>query len=961
MNTTNINDRNKKLVIDLPNWFLNKQSNSISSLEIINGIVEAKRGDDVSLLNKYTIASIAQNYKIYLSSNNFKNIFITHDGFFHSIFFAKIFASILIDEGINVYFNFNNQPLNNATSVYVANESKINFDQIINFSHLLSKEYYRICFLNNNGSLLNHSISNEINKNISQTNYLIVNLNDINNVPTLEKNYINKYIDDVILNNQSPTNLNVLFSNVSKLNETILENYLNKTSIKYKINSSNNEKSYKVNTISRRSLIKSWGKNVDLLVNFLDIDTFEFWIKHKHRKKLLTYNDLAILYLYYKNQLQDHNISISEEENNNIVLSSFNTNDFIKSLSKEQHFKYKKCDDLMSSLAKEDKNNIWLATNGQNLFITKYNNSFCDDPIINIKLIIEMIAYYKKQNKSLYDALIEIYQKRDFYRFNEHNEQITFENVKKLFYKIENNTHICEQKIIRKRSFKTQTKMIEIILEDKTNIIFEYDKNKNNLKTTFSLWSNSKRNEVQNKNQIDEQLISLIMKEKKYRDFIENFKEQNFNVAKFNWKSVLKYTIFVALFALFFYFIFNFILGADKNLFEQIGNLLRSNEKNSYIIPLLTLSGILTISIDCWLTKRIIMLLDEKIKFKHLMISNIIGICVSTITPLVYGGESISYWYLRRKEAPRASIAAMFLIRSMLVQISIIVSSIILIPIGFVELIPDLFTNDSNSIVILILIICGVVVDSLGAIVISLLTFNSRIQTFICRNINKLLEWIPFIVSRDPFATGAKMKYEFSNINKAAKKIFDSPNIFINILIFLELLSYRLLMRFVDFGALYGIFSQMLIHNNFYGYISIMSGTALVRAVNALNFVTPGGIGVSDWAAKTIMIPLFVDGDDISNVNNFKTINVYQTVNRISFTISWVIISAFLLFTVYIGESRIDKYNIIKKTLTKEEIEYGNIKTKSTSYKQALIYWIIGIIGAIISWFLIYKFVILIN
>ena len=51
---------------------------------------------------------------------------------------------------------------------------------------------------------------------------------------------------------------------------------------------------------------------------------------------------------------------------------------------------------------KKIQNNILLATNGNNYFVSKHNTSLCSDPIINIKIFLNLIAYFKKENKNLY-------------------------------------------------------------------------------------------------------------------------------------------------------------------------------------------------------------------------------------------------------------------------------------------------------------------------------------------------------------------------------------------------------------------------------------------------------------------------------------------------------------------------------------------------------------------------------
>ena len=43
-------------------------------------------------------------------------------------------------------------------------------------------------------------------------------------------------------------------------------------------------------------------------------------------------------------------------------------------------------------------NDIFLITNGSDYFVTENNLNFCSDPILNIKLFIEMAFFFKKFN-----------------------------------------------------------------------------------------------------------------------------------------------------------------------------------------------------------------------------------------------------------------------------------------------------------------------------------------------------------------------------------------------------------------------------------------------------------------------------------------------------------------------------------------------------------------------------------
>lgn len=927
------------------------KENFVLSLEIINGTIEAKIGIGTSLLNEYTIVSIAQSYSIYLKKNNLKNIFVSHDGTFYGILLSKVFASTLINEKINAYFSYDNMPLNDAISVWIANNSSIKFDGVVAFSQLLNKKNYKISLFNEKGLYLSSNISREINSYIENTNYLNLNIPK-ENVPFLKDNNIDEYKDFIKISNLDISNISVLMSNTNNINKLILENFFNKNSIKNKTLNLKKDRTYTANSIARRAILKSLNKKSDVLINFLDNNFFEFIIKHKHRKKFLSYNELSLIYLYYQLNFIKETKNIECKK----IFVSNDTNNFIEYYAGTKSIKCLKINSIYSEFIESNNKNILFATNGKNYFITDKNQTLCSDPLLNIKIFLELVSFFKRKGKTLYDVLVEIYQnEQKYYRHNVIEESMDVETVGRFFLCLENTKKLNNQKIIRIKKSTDQTKAMQIILEDKTSVVLEYNKNEKKLRTVFSIWSNNNNNNVIRKYE-DKFFVELVVKEKNYINSLNELKENNWNVAKFSWKSFTKYSIFVTLLSLLFFFTFKFILDSDFQLFTQIKELLKADKFFAYMLPAFIFIVIFPILINCWSVKRMMILLDEKVKIKHIIISQIIGICLSIITPMVYGGESVGYWYLRRKGVQRPSIAAMYLVQSLLFQITIVLFSLTFVPLAFIIFLPNLLNNNPNSITILILIFFGIVFDMFASLMISLLTFNKRMQFFIVKNLNKFIEWVPFFVTRDSVSRGAKLQYEFTNINKAAKKIFGSHVWYINILLVLEMLSYRILVRLIDVSVIMALAGNMLKQNNIKGYFYMIAGWALIRAINALNFVIPDGLGIVDWSVKSILVAIFVDGANVADINSFKNINVYQTLNRVLFTISWLIISAFLLMTVYIGEFRIDKYKRIKKTLSEEEIKLGNIKTKTTFYKQSICYWIICLFGIISAWYLIYNY-----
>lgn len=193
----NINNSSSNILDILKSKY--KQKDEIyTTLELSEGSIISLIGNDVNHLNELTILVAAQNFSYYFKKNNNKgSVFISHDGSLEAIVFAKVFASALIEEKINAYFNYENQPLNNAMAIYTAQKSKINFSYIVTFSNHIQKNMHYISFFDKKGSLLSSQKSKEINALISETNFLSLKIPN-NNVPSItEKNLSLRYFQEI--------------------------------------------------------------------------------------------------------------------------------------------------------------------------------------------------------------------------------------------------------------------------------------------------------------------------------------------------------------------------------------------------------------------------------------------------------------------------------------------------------------------------------------------------------------------------------------------------------------------------------------------------------------------------------------------------------------------------------------------------------------------------------------------
>lgn len=937
-------------------------------LVVEEGMVRALVGEKSTELNENSIFSLAQSYADFLTKNKMNNILVSHDGSMFGRLFSKVFASTLIDSKIKSYFTQDNKSSNNAISVWMANNSEIDFNGIVTFSHSFNKKEYTINFFNKDGSRISPFASNNITSKNINTGYISVNIPNVE-VPCLKNININEYIEEISTNDDF-NDVNLLVSNYFDFDKEILNKFFVRNNIKNKVIDFNqneiNKKKDNETTIARKSILKSWNYKCDAIVNFINNNNgFEFIIKYKKRRKFLTLNDLAVIYLYYVKKYEKEPLSDKS------ILLNYTASDFIKYYAKTNNLKIKRQESMFLNLSNIENRDILLATDGEHEFISLSNIYLCTDPLINIRLFLKLVSFFKKQNKTLHDVLIDIYNEDKFYRYSKKTETMIAESAKLFFYRLQNQTKIDEKQILRveKKQF-FHSKIYKIYFENNSHIIFEYIPQQEKLNTFFSLWEEKKPKEESKKTFIkskkikptyDQEFIDLIIQEKKCLDFLKDLKAQ-FKIGKFSWKGFFKYTIFAIILILLFWFIFEFILdnSNNSNLFHQIHYMLKEQEIYGYMIPVFIASSTIVIFINTMLVKRVLMILNENVKLRHLITAQIISISISTITPMIYGGESVGYWYLRRKGAKSAPIAAAFLVQSFFTQINIVLFSAVLSPIAFVDyLLPIWDPNDPQSISVVILAFVGFFIDIFSAIMISLLTFSWWAQRSIAKNLNKFIEWFPFVIERDASLSGAKLQYEFSNINQATKKIISTGVWYRDAAIFLELLAYRCLGRIIDMGVISSLVANMFVNNNVQGYFEAIIASSLVRNINAVNFITPGGLGISDWAMKNVQEILFVDKGNTATISAYKNINVHIAMVRFIFTLSWMGISLLLLFTIWIGESRIERYKRIKSTFIEEEIIKNNIKVKTSFYKQSVVYWILGIISAIIIWNLVYTYLFL--
>ncbi|MBR2998806.1 MAG: hypothetical protein IKF44_00200, partial [Mycoplasmataceae bacterium] len=434
----NINDL---AILDVLLSLQNEKKNQfINTLELVDGSIQSTIGKGVNCFNEFTVASIAQNFATYINKIQKKNkVLVSHDGSLEAILFSKVFASVLISEEIEALFNYENKPLNNALSVLLATQENIDF--VVCFSNQIPKKHHIISFYGKDGLLFSSRVSEQINSLISETNFLNLSIPK-KTIPTLSKHNLFASYSEQLKSDIDLSNMNVIVSEPFNCNIDLLKQLFSSNNIK------NSFLTYKKlpkknNAITRRSTMKSFlNSNVDLIFNFnSNINSFEFLVKHKKRWKFLDLNDLALIYIYYQKQLQNTNLE------NKKVFYSYLSSQYIDFFAKKNKIETVKYDSLFNFLSFN--NDIFLITNGSDYFVTENNLNFCSDPILNIKLFIEMASFFKKQGKNLYQVLTSIYVENGIFCFRSVKENLDIETANLFFNKLTKTKTINNHKVIK--------------------------------------------------------------------------------------------------------------------------------------------------------------------------------------------------------------------------------------------------------------------------------------------------------------------------------------------------------------------------------------------------------------------------------------------------------------------------------------------------------------------------------
>ncbi|MGL5733081.1 MAG: lysylphosphatidylglycerol synthase domain-containing protein, partial [Metamycoplasmataceae bacterium] len=934
------------------------------SLDMTNGRIISKIDQSSNSFNDLTITNIGEKYISYITTKNIshKNFLVISDNNLDMKIYSQVFASSLKANNINVYFLSNNEAINLATSFSSTDES---FGGMIAFSSYRQQhDLLSINFFNNDGSLLSHLDSELFN--VSNTTFKTSEFNSKVYDEAIDMLYpidINKYLS-TLPEAKDLSNIIVSINNSYKMNDELLANFFSRNNIKYII--SKNSKTSDNKNI-KKAIFSSIRNGSDIALSFLpNNNSFEIAIKHKKQHIFYDLNDLSAMYLYYQIKYINKDPEYYKDK---YIVKNISTSDLISIIAKKSKIVVKEYK-FFSSMLSENKDlesNMILATNGTNYFITNGQKNYVSDPIRNLQSLLEMISFFKNINKTLYDVMLEISMEYGIFRHSLNKQNMDFVAARKFFNIMSKTKRFNDQKIIRFEKIENEsfgTTIVKIQLEDNTKISFDFSHITGTLVSYLSLIydnkkiSNStkkKKQEIQslekNKNYID-----LIIKEKKVIESIKLFNE-DYSKKKTSWKDFFKYIVFVVIFIGIFIILFNTLYSSDGNpllIFEELNKMIRSNNLLTFLIPVLVLMFMIQVICNAILIGRMLKVQGQKVRIRHLMIASCVGVVITNITPLSVGGDIASYWYLIRKGLDRESLIATFLSTSLLYQVVGAIFSIIFIPMGLF-LYGDLFqTGSAVSLSLFIFVLIGFFGNIIGALFIGILSFSRRAQSLFIKLCIQIITFNPFMISRDPSSQAATFQYAFMKIRASSLTIFK------NFWITGELVIWRSIPYFVSCGAVLAIVSGLMKPNEeLWGgqYLNFVICYSILLAANAIS-ITPGGSGTSQLLQTQIFQVLFKDTDIHGNIIDVGQISViFSLLSTILFFIIPTILSGLLLLTVWMGEKRLDKYSKVKRVISYEsqEAQNKNIRKYTRFYKIATWIWILGLIAALLTYYLPYA------
>ncbi|CAC13657.1 conserved hypothetical protein [Mycoplasmopsis pulmonis] len=720
---------------------------------------------------------------------------------------------------------------------------------------------------------------------------------NIKNVFYLDKNFFNsilispKFLDDFKHKNDFST-----FSSAASFIRTndllILEFIKDTLGINLKISKNKNDKFLKDISFDWSH---SWKELVNSLKVLVENNPLSFVLNdgkienmvvvYKTKKRIITGQELAALYLEYQAQILTKN----QLKDSYIIVSSLTSNFLIEIAKKHGIEVIRKKSILEENKSQNNwtyKSNFIFAYENNYDFIFEENQSSLNITLTLLK-IYEMLNFFKNTSTNIYKKLTEIHSQSYYYRYQKIEKKISSQAIDVFCREARKIETIGDEKIIRLEEIKT-----------KNNLIFYKFTTINNNWFAFQI----KKDEPDNLVVISEAKAPLLKDnpevlifEKKVQSFV-NKNTEIITSKAFEKKDIYKFSFFSIVLIIVMYLVFTQIYSENSNDIFKI-SISEIKKVNLGFIVLLWTSTIFALLMQSIWRKRIISYQKVKVSLGHFMIGNLMGMVISLITPFAIGGDVIVYWYLRRKGLSRDVLLSSLFTSTIIYQISILVSSIIFFAIGYNIYALVFKTNTLLS----VFFISGLAWSLLSTAIFLIFTLNKSIQNFFVSWITRIIELIPFIILKDPLASQIKIEYEFFQIRRSFK------NIWKNTFLIIEGLFYEIFPKFVSGIAVFALVLGYIKNDLSIGpYLSFVITQNMILTANTLS-ISPGGSGSAEYLA--INIYDFI----LNKPNSHSKATVIDFINKAFNLWPFILLSIMTIITISVGERRKDKVEGINK------------------------------------------------
>ena len=889
-------------------------------------------------INEVTVTMAAQAFADFLIKTNTrkslsKGIVIAFDNRKNSMLFRDLVSRVMKDKGIKVYST--NEPLATPLLSFLIRKLGSIGGVNITASHN-PKEYNGFKVYNKIGQQFSSDDTDIIATLMKENDYCIPPHIKGESYNIVDKKLIDEYTNAISSKiTEKFSDFSVSYSPLHGTGVGIAAKIFKTSGVKYFLDKNQSfysdsfERAKSVNPEEKGAYdgaLKVARKNkTDLaIVTDPDADRVGVVSKYKRRYKYITGNQLAVLYL-------DYLVSNKKIKKNSYIVRSNVSSSLVDKIAKKHGIEvivtnvgFKNISDVIE---KNPSNFLFAFEESYGMLIDK-KISRDKDGFQGVAASINIAARLKKDGKTMFSRLKEIWDQYGIHRNIQISKKIDKPQIKNIVKALSKTKKIADVQV---KKFTNLSKpadgifMHKLEMENGSSIILRPSGTEPKIKIYF-----------ENIGEVGQDLIDFTHREVAVQNFIDDNSE-TFEDKKFSWKVALKYVAFIGIIIGIFVIVFEIIYkeNANGNIWTNAKELFNSIENYKWLISIL--SGIAMGTLAAWMRKRLIEFSGQKVKTRHLIISSYMGSIISYITPFTIGGDAIGYWYLRRKGFKRGPLLASFLMSTVLFQISIILQSLIFVPVGMPVYRLIFNSGDPQSHAAFIMFLINVSWDVFATIMIISLVIWRRFQESIVRTSTKLLEWLSFIRIHDPGAASASYQYDLREMRKGFRKFWNQK------FILFEALSYELLPRFLMLHALFNMWFGITNDNLPLGaYWTQVIATDLASTANSMS-ITPGGSGTSEWLNITINQYIYKSnfiGPSSSGRDLAISLDIVY-----KFLYIWpeLLVSSLLILTIVVGEQRKNKHSRINKI----NRIYGkkSADSKTRYYKLISVPWIIGIVG----------------